>query len=103
MAGESGEGRGFGGWLVRLTEARHGRAPELGVLPLDTGPPAQVANVQGSRCVFDGTLHNRAELARIGGLDLRTDANDAEAVLRLYLRLGEPILGRLRGVFAVAI
>jgi asparagine synthase (glutamine-hydrolysing) len=100
-AGGSGEEGGFGGWVIRLTGSR--RTPALELLPLDLGRPPQVAEVRDCRCVFDGIVHDRDELERAAGIDVRPGTNDAEVILHAYLRLGESVLGRLKGIFAFAI
>jgi asparagine synthase (glutamine-hydrolysing) len=52
--------------------------------------------------LFDGRLENRAELAASLGAD-GSELTDAEIVLALWRRSGEPALGRLRGPFAAVV
>jgi asparagine synthase (glutamine-hydrolysing) len=59
----------------------------------------------GSCVVFNGEIYNYRELKReleAAGVVFRSDS-DTEVVLQLYARVGEGILGRLRGMFAFAI
>lgn len=102
-AGETGGGQGFGGWLIRLAPTDAGRKPELSVLPLDHGPPPQLAEFRDCRCVLDGVVHDRDALARAAGAELPRDASPAEAIIHAYLRLGERVLEHVKGVFAFAV
>ena len=60
--------------------------------------PALVRSGDGQLAVaFDGTIHNRAELAS------SPSTNDAELVLALYAQHGAACVERLRGPFALAV
>jgi asparagine synthase (glutamine-hydrolysing) len=96
----AGDQGGLGGWLIRLTGSRR---PELGLVPLDLGPPPQQAMVRESRCIFAGILHDRDELVRACGLDLPPESNDAAVILQAYLRVGRSVVERMKGVFAAAL
>jgi len=103
VAQKPGGGHGFGGWLIRLSNAEQRRPAELEIRALDPGPPPQIASVRNGRCVFDGTLDDRQELARASGITITAETSDAEAILSAYLRLGESVLEKVKGVFALAV
>ena len=87
-------------WLARVGPGdRDGQAPTLELLRAE-GPVA--STTAGPRtAVFDGILHNRADLRRI--LGERPDADDATLVLKGYQRWGAEVLQELKGIFALAI
>jgi asparagine synthase (glutamine-hydrolysing) len=93
----------IGGWVARLVRVQDGRAPVLGITAAEGGSSPPFASFASCQAVFDGVLHNRAELARDAGADLPSDANDADVILRAYLRLGESVLDAMRGPFALVI
>jgi len=103
VAQKPGGGHGFGGWLIRLSNAEQRRPAEFEIRALDPGPPPQIASVRNGRCVFDGTLDDRQELARASGITITAETSDAEAILSAYLRLGESVLEKVKGVFALAV
>jgi asparagine synthetase B (glutamine-hydrolysing) len=82
--------------------ARFGGSPAR--LTLVTSPEGSTAELatDGPRTVlFDGVLHDRAELVRrLSGASPETA--DAELVLRAWTQLGSDWLAKLRGCFAVA-
>jgi asparagine synthase (glutamine-hydrolysing) len=53
--------------------------------------------------VFEGRLHNRAELARLDRQDAPGPGADARLVLNAYAALGAEALRRIRGFFALVI
>ncbi len=67
----------------------------------DTSLPAS-AECYGCAVVFGGALYNGRDLQEVIG-ELPPAHNDAELVLAGYVRWGEDILQRLRGVFALII
>lgn len=68
----------------------------------DYSPPV---TAEGASCtvIFDGVLYNRAELReRLPDLPAAT-TNDADLVLRAYLRWGQEVPHKIKGVFALII
>jgi asparagine synthetase B (glutamine-hydrolysing) len=79
-------------WVLRLSWDESGRLVASGV-PF---------GARGSVQVFlDGLLYDRCDLARISGLPLH--ASDEELVLAAYATIGESLIPRLRGSFAMTI
>jgi len=77
------------------------RTLELGGVP---GQPLPgTAERASCRVVFDGILYNREELSDslVGPSDPARD--DADLVLRAYLRWGDDVLRRLKGLFALIV
>jgi asparagine synthase (glutamine-hydrolysing) len=62
-------------------------------------PGASRALRQGVDCALDGRIANLGELARSAGLD--PSSEPAGVVAALYARVGEAVLARLRGEFAL--
>ncbi|MBA3474710.1 MAG: hypothetical protein H0T57_16065, partial [Rubrobacter sp.] len=54
--------------------------------------------------IFDGVLHNRVELSKqLASSSPSAITNDADLVLRAYLRWGEDVLHKVKGIFALLI
>jgi len=66
----------------------------MGTPPQASGPTAAL--------VFDGVLHNRAEIAVLAKREQRDDS-DADILLHAYERLGEDLFRRLKGIFALIV
>ncbi len=96
MSGPSHELRCAGRWVCVL-DRRDGSA-ELEVLPEAGRPAPATAHAGGIVVVFDGHLTDREPIASADPA-----ADDANAILDAYRRLGEGILGRLSGAFALVI
>ena len=79
------------------TEAAAGSSPRL--LRTD-GAPAAAVELNGCAAVFDGVLHDRAELGRELGLETTAEV---ELVLAAYLRWGDDAAEHLSGTFAWAV
>lgn len=118
------EGRSTAGWLAAFGEERPdpGRESNWGSnraastqsptsrsnrrlylldAPADWTPA--LAQSDGCRVIFDGTLHNRSEMcARFAGR-LPSDPTGADLVVRAYQEWGAGALLRLRGIFALII
>jgi len=77
--------------------------PEADVRARFVGPLAIISDratpVDGAGCVLEGSLYNRRELAVALGADPGTGAETL--VVQAYLRWGERMLARLRGMFAL--
>ena len=88
-------------WVARLGPAAAADGESALELVSAHGPVASAR--AGSRSViFDGVLHNRAELeAALGAPGEAGD--DADLVLRGYQRWGHDVLQRIRGLFALAV
>src|SRR5215212_5623050 len=72
-------------------------------LELDESAYSWPAIAEGTSCkvVFDGVLYNRAELSGRLATSSTPAANDADLVLRAYLKWGEDVLGKVKGIFAL--
>src|SRR5882724_1994956 len=82
--------------------APNGQSPGLYLAaPSDMALPV-VAERSACGVVFDGTLYNRRDLQKELG-ELPAGNSDAGLVLASYLRWGEDILQRLRGIFALIV
>jgi len=53
--------------------------------------------------IFDGVLYNGAELGGVASEDSPSTPNPAQQVLEGYLRWGEGVLARIKGIFALII
>src|SRR5262245_48303248 len=64
---------------------------------------SRMAEAAGCQVMFDGILYNAAQIAgslvNAGGAPV----SDAEALLRGYLRWGEAVLQRVKGIFCLII
>jgi asparagine synthase (glutamine-hydrolysing) len=65
------------------------------------GPDATMAEVDGTTCLLDGFLHDRAALASQLGVHAADD--DADLIARAYGRHGLDLLPRLRGRFSLVV
>jgi asparagine synthase (glutamine-hydrolysing) len=78
----------------------------LAVIDLDPRSHQPMSDDQaGVHVVFNGEIYNYRELRRQlqqDGVRLRTES-DTEVILRLYLREGQRLLAKLRGMFAFAV
>jgi len=75
---------------------------KLGIEETTHTPPA-IAEGASCRVIFDGLLHNRAELSDRLAAQSTPAANDAELILQAYLHWGEDVLHRVKGYFAILI
>lgn len=81
----------------------HRRLSIIDLSPLGHQP--MIDPLTGNSLVFNGEIYNYQELRRqceAGGDKFRSES-DTEVVLALYRRYGEACLGRLRGMFAIAL
>jgi asparagine synthase (glutamine-hydrolysing) len=82
-------------------------APEGGaglrVLGVAGLPLPQTAELASCGVVFEGTLHETAELRAELGLESAPPLTDAELVVRAYLEWGEEMPARLKGLFALVL
>lgn len=73
-------------------------------LRLTSNPPTwrpQLADSATQRVIFDGTLHDRAELERRLSIGNAKRINDADLVLAAYAKWGEDAWHRINGHFAI--
>ncbi len=86
------------GWTI---VTRDGRFRALSLLA--GGEQAQPSTAQARSCgvIFDGVLHNRAELGRDLEPTVDQAENEASLALRSYLRWGEDGLRKIKGHFAL--
>lgn len=78
------------------------RVDRRGLELLRAQGPVWTATAGARTVLFDGVLHNRAELLQtLAGA--REDDDNAWLVLRAYERWGSEALGRIKGIYAVAI
>ncbi len=68
----------------------------------DQASPASAVDAS-CRVIFDGVLYNRVELRERFPDSAGAVANDADLVLRAYLRWGEDVLHKVKGIFALLI
>lgn len=90
------------GWLAVLSLAPGYATPALRLLPGSPGCPALIAGAADCQVIFEGSLHNRAELLRALGAPA-PNPSDAELVLRAYRRWGTEAVRRCKGHFALII
>ena len=64
--------------------------------------PVWTATAGPRTVIFDGVLHNRAELIQLLA-DAREEDDNAQLVLKAYQRWGREVLNRIKGIHAVAI
>lgn len=81
-------------WAARL----HPNGVEL----LHHEGPVWTASAGERTVVFDGVLHNRAELIQLLA-DARHDDDNATLVLKAYERWGRDVLKRIKGIHTVAV
>ena len=88
-------------WVARLGAGDGNGGPPTLELLQSAGPVASA--VAGGRvAVFDGVLHNRAELQQTLG-EPSEQGDEASLVLKAYQRWGVALLDELKGRFALAI
>jgi len=86
-----------GRWLCTVDLERGGAGLQI---VAEAGRPAPRLSRSGAISVlFDGNLSDRPRL----GDGLEPNGDDAEAILRAYLEVGDGLLGRLSGAFALVI
>jgi asparagine synthetase B (glutamine-hydrolysing) len=92
-------------WLASWdpARARGGAGPALRLLADGDRSSSAEHGPSRSAVLFEGTLYERERLARELGPDCPPGAPDAELVLHAYLRHGDGIATRLRGIYAIAI
>lgn len=110
--------------VARMTDAQAHRGPDqagawsssergrgvvfghrrLSILDLSEAARQPMVDTEsGAVIVFNGEVYNFAEIRReLGPVDLAS-TSDTEVVLKAYARWGEPVLAKLRGMFALAI
>jgi asparagine synthase (glutamine-hydrolysing) len=79
------------------------RKYELALLDGPAHWSPSLADTPACRIIFDGVLHNRAELRALLGDRAPREAGDAELVGHAYQRWGADALPRLKGAFALLI
>jgi asparagine synthase (glutamine-hydrolysing) len=89
------------GWLASYRDGRTSPGQDLCLL----GNPGQFlpAKAEDTFCsvIFDGVLYNRADLSECSNGS--STENDAAIVLQAYLRWGEDVLNKIKGIFALFI
>jgi asparagine synthetase B (glutamine-hydrolysing) len=104
--------RTAGAWLVTFDARRMAQVASPDVISLtdsagrgirlrfDPGESPEVVAEDDLAVVFDGTIHNRAEIAAAAGIGSDAPTCDAALVLAAYRRWGEEAVRRLKGIFA---
>lgn len=62
-----------------------------------------LAHEPGCQVIFDGVLYNRTELNDTLASGATPPLNDVELILRAYLRWGDDVLHRVKGIFALIV
>jgi asparagine synthase (glutamine-hydrolysing) len=96
---------GSGEWFAPDGRVALGHRRLAVIDPSPAGAQPMVAEGGAAAIVFNGEIYNHAELRR--GLESAGERfvsrSDTEVLLRLYLREGEGMFARLRGMYALAI
>jgi len=95
------------GWLAAFREERpsvnDGRKERLHLLESSADWSPSVTQRQTGCVIFDGILHNRAELAALFPGAVSLELSDADLVWHAYGRWGEDVPRKLKGIFALVI
>jgi asparagine synthase (glutamine-hydrolysing) len=89
-----------GSWVVEVSPEESSVEP-LRVLGDPAAAPASSTR-DSCTLVFEGQLYNRAELAALAGLE-SSASNDAELLRSAYDRLGEALVRKMKGIFALVV
>src|SRR5207253_2724537 len=76
---------------------------DLRLLPEPGYAPPVVVSREGCTVLLDGVLHDRIDLLTAVSEPCPATVGDAELILRAYLHVGEEVLQRINGVFALVI
>src|SRR5215216_7424126 len=89
------------GWLVSL-DCGH-TPPQFSLRETGNPFPPVRSEAQGCTVVFDGALYSGPPIVEAISPPAENKASPAELILRAYLELGEDVLQKIRGVFALLI
>jgi asparagine synthase (glutamine-hydrolysing) len=91
--------RAVGSWVFEVNPEESSAEP---VILADPACAPASSNHDSCTLVFEGQLYNRAELAGLVGLESSL-SHDAELLRIAYDRLGERLVERMKGIFALVV